>query len=167
MFNLDSRDYIYREFTATFRNKVDNFWRNVYDQCMHIKFSVIDQLPSDLATINNETLRIDYLMERISEEQWVSKLRKAYKKAHKNVELNHVLTMFKNVMNDIFLNLFYNIKNTDEMLVEKAQNEFILSTLKIREYTNEQIAKVNKRYESTSEAYFIPNDNIGVFLKLS
>ena len=67
------------------------------------------------------------------------------KKYEKNSHIVRILEMFIAVMNDLFINL---IENKNMIVFSQNVNNLI-------DYTNENITKINKRYKSNAQTYFI------------
>ena len=161
MYDPQSRDYIYREFNKAFNTHIDTkVWAGIYQRCLHY-FYLTNTLVSDVSNFDPEDIRIDYLLDKISEEEFEAKLQKKYKRVYHEVEIYNIHRMYLTVTNDIFLNLFHNVQSrkcTGQDTV--SQNEFIKSINVISTYTNEQIEKINKRYDSRSMTFYIINPTL-------
>ena len=135
-------------------------WAGIYQRCLHY-FYLTNTLVSDVSNFDPEDIRIDYLLDKISEEEFEAKLQKKYKRVYHEVEIYNIHRMYLTVTNDIFLNLFHNVQSrkcTGQDTV--SQNEFIKSINVISTYTNEQIEKINKRYDSRSMTFYIINPTL-------
>jgi hypothetical protein len=104
----------------------------------HITNTEIRNFPNTTGDIDNSYLRVQYLMNRITEKQLVSKLKQRTKKQEKDCEFNMILTMFTSTMSDLFGNIASgNSSNIPEYLVDMCE---------LRTYTNCQLAKIGERF---------------------
>ena len=115
-----------------------NHVRNAHRLIHHINIVELPRYPRVIGEANNSDLRLAYLMNRISEKQWVSNLKKRMKKQEKNCEFNMVLTMFTSTMVD----LFGNISECKEQDIPTH----IASIAELREYTNKALKKIGDSY---------------------
>jgi hypothetical protein len=104
----------------------------------HINMIELPRYPNTIGDLDNSSLRIDYLLNRITEKQWISKLKNKMKKQEKDGELNMVLTMFTTTMADLFGNILESDNNDIDLS--------IVSMFKLREYTNNSLKKIGVRY---------------------
>lgn len=88
--------------------------------------------------LNNEKLRISYLRNRISEEDFCIKLQREYKKYDKNKELHSIISMYISSVTDIVYRFidYYN-KN----IIESDLHN--LSNVKIKKYDKDEILELN------------------------
>ena len=84
-------------------------------------------------------LRVDYLLSKISEEEWRKKLGMLVKKNKLGQERYNVYDLYCNGTKDLFINLVHN----------KDIIQFKDSMLHLEQYANEQLTKINKKYGST------------------
>jgi hypothetical protein len=104
----------------------------------HINNVELPRYPYNVGEMDNSALRLDYLMGRISEKQWVCKLKTKMKRQEKNGEYNMVLSMFTQTMSDLFGNIM------DGETIDIPCN--IIAMTKLREYTNKSLKKIGIRY---------------------
>ena len=120
-------------------------WDEIYRYRFHIIDIVMRKLPMRVEVIDCSDLRVKYLLSELNEEEW----KKSYFRKMKQNEINHerykVLDMYCNVIKDNFLNLM-----TDCSLMT-----FLDACNKIEKYTNEQLEKINKKYNSKDKSYFL------------
>lgn len=105
----------------------------------HINNIELRFYPNNLGEMDNSTLRVDYLMKRIDEKQWISKIKAQMKKQEKNAEFHMVLVMFTTTLSD----LFGNIISTDDW---QDIPKFITGIHELRLYTNNALKKIGTRY---------------------
>ena len=103
-----------------------------------ITHNELPRYPHIIGEVDNSSLRVDYLMGRINEKQWISKLKSKMKKQEKNGEINMVLSMFTQTMSDIFGNITDG--KTDDVSIQIAAIGTLL------EYTNKSLRKIGLRY---------------------
>jgi hypothetical protein len=124
----------------------DNEWYEIYRHRLHIIATVMRSLPSRVEMVDCSDLRIGYLLSDYDEEKW----ERLYSAKMKKNEINHerykVLDMYCNVIKDNFLNLMA------EISIE-AFETFKDSCFHIEKYADEQLLKINKKYNSKSKAY--------------
>lgn len=127
------------------RAEIDFRIGDVHRLVLHINYVVVDHYPNEIGVVDNSKLRVDYLMGRITENQWVSKLKAKMKKQEKNSAFNQVLAMFTATMTDLFGNI-----------VAKHQNgkgneiaNIIANICVLRDYTNKALAKIGNQFGNT------------------
>ena len=104
----------------------------------HINLVEIPRYPNTLVEVDNSKLRLDYLMNRITEKQWVSKLKSQMKKKEKNGEYNMVLGMFTTTLSDLMGNIV-ECENHDVC-------RFVVAIGELRAYTNKALMRIGIRY---------------------
>jgi hypothetical protein len=87
---------------------------------------------------DNQDLRVKFLMNELTEEEFKSILQKREKKTNKYREIYDVLQMFIFTMTDIYNNLTVNLNDT----VKTFEND----TDSLRIFANTQLVKIEKRY---------------------
>lgn len=111
---------------------------NAYRLINHINAVEIVKYPNTVGETDNSQLRVDYLMNRISEKQFVSKLKTKMKKQEKDSETHLVLAMFTTTMSDLFGNIVSCKK--DDIYIH------IATIHELREYTNNSLKKIGLSY---------------------
>ena len=114
------------------------FATNAHMLINHINMVELPRYPNMIGEVDNSALRLDYLMGRITEKQWIARLKTKMKKQEKDGEFNMVLSMFTQTMSDLFGNI------TDGR-PENIPNH-IVAMIKLREYTNNSLKKIGIRY---------------------
>jgi hypothetical protein len=104
----------------------------------HINHVELPKFPNQLGEIDNSQLRVDYLLGKIDEKKWKSKLKAKMKKQEKDREISQVLSMYTQTLSDIF----WNINNANS----KEVKNYVDSCHKLREYTNEALTKIGHRF---------------------
>ena len=104
----------------------------------HIMFVEIFRYPNIVNEINNSQLRVSFLLNEITEAQFMSKIKQKMKKQEKDGAINMILTMFTTIMSD----LFGNIVNDKQNL-----RTYLNSMTKLREYTNTSLEKIGNRFK--------------------
>lgn len=89
---------------------------------------------------DTETLRINYMIGDLSEEVFKKELQKLEKARQKKNEINDIMTTYQNVTRDQLRSVVDNQRNLPE--IERICAEL----LTLREYINEQMVIVSKRY---------------------
>jgi hypothetical protein len=118
-------------------------------QCItHIQRHELQNIVEQIPLERNRVLRVRYLMNDISEDDFKVALQQREKKYLKNVDFQNIYQMFVNVGSDIFRQIvvFINKKNNCE---ERSnfinENKSILDNLIL--YFNENLKKIGKMYK--------------------
>jgi hypothetical protein len=106
----------------------------------HINHVVLLNYPNQPLGEDNTDLRIKYLMNELTDNAFISQLKKKEKKREKDLAINMVLTMFTGTLGDLFGN----------MLVIKPEeiNNLIIQMTELRKYVNENLEKVRRRFKN-------------------
>lgn len=120
-------------------------WDRIYRYRIHVMEVIMTSLPDRIDAIDTTRLRVEYLLSDVDKKQW----EKLYLMRIKKNEINHerykVFDMYCNVIKDIFLNLVQN----------KCIHTFRESCNSIKNYTNEQLEKINEKYGSKDNRWVI------------
>jgi hypothetical protein len=92
--------------------------------------------------MNNQTLRVQYLLHEISEEQMKVVLQKNEKAREKLRDRNNLIRMFADVVGDLFRQL---------ILKTISQQECLDNILSLREYTRNAFSIIHKRYSCSTD----------------
>ena len=146
-----------RDDPCGFQNRLPNFNRlvnklvNNYDQekvklirechrlIWHIRDYVLPRYPNNIGMDDNSDLRVRYLMNEISEEDWLKTLKIRQKKSEKSRETNLVITMLTESLTDIF-SLY--LRDDSPCIWKQIEN------LKI--YVNRQFLEIGRFNKSNS-----------------
>lgn len=110
----------------------------VFRYNIHIENIILDHNNND--EDDNEDLRFRYLKNDIDEERWRKLLAQREKKELKMKEYKQVMQMYSTVINDLLLQM--------SRMNSKEKKKTIKEIEKLKEYTNEQIDRVKKKYKS-------------------
>lgn len=123
-----------------------------YRNMLHIQEVTLRDLPTVMDNNSNRDLRIEYLMKKIDKEDFMKKLQKRDHDKTKFIEYRFIIEMYYNVSKDLLTKFIDDCSggySYSEKYSENAQ-KFIEEELKIREYSNESIEKLKKKYGSRS-----------------
>ena len=116
-------------------------WDELHRLANHIRYVMRDiPLEDEYDFVN---LRSDYLLSKISEEQWNKKFRMIVKRNKMNQDRYNVFDLYYNGMKDLFINLLH----------MKDIEQFRRSANELRNYSDEQLNKINKKYGSSDKKY--------------
>lgn len=104
----------------------------------HINHVELPRFPNQLGEVDNSQLRVDYLLGKIDEKRWKSKLKAKMKKQEKDREINQVLSMYTQTLSDLFGNI--------EQVKRKDVKQYVDSCHRLREYTNNALIKIGHRF---------------------
>ena len=89
-----------------------------------------------------QDLRIKYLLQSITEQDWISYIQRNEKRTEKNHAIVQVLRMFTTIMSDMFNNIL--TKDHDDIIIVWEDME------KLRKYTNDNLLKIHIRFNNTT-----------------
>lgn len=113
-------------------------WDNCHRMVNHIEQIEIRRYNTTFGIENNKDLRINFLLKRIDEQEWIRTLKARTKRNEKFIAIRQVLEMFVNVMKDLFNNY---VNNTDYNLAGEAES--------LRLYFNTEMRKIKNRFKNT------------------
>lgn len=120
-------------------------WSGWYDYLNHIRGFILPHEIRNYRDLDYSEYRIAYLNDELTEREWKKVLKMRMKKDELQMERFLILDMFCNVITDLFINL-----------MESCNLElFNDSCMKIFEYTNSQMEKLNKKFSSKDKRYFL------------
>jgi hypothetical protein len=122
----------------TLYSSLDSLITSIYRQVRHIKEVEMANLPTHLDNQSNMDLRIDFLLNKLTEDEFKSKLQRREKDRNKKLEYRDVLDMYVNVMQDLF----------NELVSTKNIVKFFDEENKIRSYVEDGISNINSKYGS-------------------
>lgn len=115
-----------------------------YTVLTHIKHYEMRNLPNNL-NIDYIDFRIDYLMDKITQDAWKKDLKALIKKNEKNHEIYQVYDLFCQVISE----------NFNVLIDDKDIDNFEENSNKIMEYCNNALININKKYKSVDKRFFI------------
>ncbi len=122
----------------TLYSSLDSLITSIYRQVRHIKEVEMANLPTHLDNQSNMDLRIDFLLNKLTEDEFKSKLQRREKDRNKKLEYRDVLDMYVNVMQDLF----------NELVSTKNIVKFFEEENKVRSYVEDGISNINSKYGS-------------------
>jgi hypothetical protein len=132
-----------------------NYIVELYRNILHIQEVTLPRLPTIMDNNSNLDLRIDYLMKKIDKEVFMKKLITREKDNTKMIEYRQIIEMYYNVTRDLINKLFTDLEYSqysqyNDKDIKKIISKFIDDEIKIKEYTNESIIKLKKKYGARS-----------------
>lgn len=116
---------------------------NIHRICNHIQLIEMPNYRVNVHT-DNLDLRVKYLMNEITEEQFKIDLQKKEKKLSKKKEIYDVLEMYIFTMVDLFRNLL------DENITLDKIDDWIIQVEKLQSFANTQFQKISNRYNNVA-----------------
>lgn len=123
----------------------------LFREVLHIQEVVLPRLPTIMDNNANIDLRIDYLMKKIDKENFMRKLISREKDNTKMIEYRQIVEMYYNVARDLINKLIVDLDNDFEFeQFQKIVYKFVENEKNIKEYANQSINKIKKKYGSRS-----------------
>jgi hypothetical protein len=120
---------------------------------VHVNLVTLRRLPREIDEISHRDLGIKYLTSDITEESWRTNVARREKNKDRYSHIYNILQTFLTVMNELFLNLMYEV--ADKINVEEKINLFTTSSTNLINYTNEEMEKINKIYKSHEKKHML------------
>ena len=124
----------------TFYNRRIDQISNIVQRTIHIREIELPRWENADRINNNLDLRIFYMRNKISKEEFKATIQKRNKIAERNTEYTNILRMYVNCMGDLIYRIEDNIDVYKEVLAEMHE---------LRKYTNEHMAKIFVCYGSS------------------
>ena len=122
---------------------------HIYQLVMHIRHVEIHSYDRQPLT-GNQDLRLQYLMNELTEEKWRHTLGIRFKKSKKNTDILGLLNMFMNAASSIFNNIVYHsISNTTPTQKMNSYQIEKSSFGNLRNYYNEEMHKISIKCNNT------------------
>ncbi len=125
-------------------------WSDCYRMIEHIRHVVLPHYPATIDLQDNADLRVRFLMNEISEKEWLKRLRIRQKKSEKNREIFQILEMFITSLADLFV-----------LFVRREIKNIGAQAINLRYYVNNNLQKISSNYNN---AVPIINDDWSVQL---
>jgi hypothetical protein len=111
---------------------------SIYRNVIHLREIVLRNLPTQIDNLSNQDFRIEYLMQKIDKEEFKKKLQRREKDREKKLEYRQILETYCDIVQDFLtrLSLTFELKT------------FIMEEKNVREYSENAIEKMNKKYNS-------------------
>lgn len=123
----------------------------ICESIIHFRYVELVRFPAD-RVLNNQDLRIDYLRNKISEENFKIQIQRLDKKHQKNREIHNIFTILNNTVTDILYRFESEVRSANfytRSIEEKQSTIDILNEIdRIREYVNECLLDISKTYGS-------------------
>jgi hypothetical protein len=140
------------ELRRTLHDFPSKSWVGWYDYLNHVRWFL---LPNDVRQFRNpdySDYRIAYLNNDITMEYWKKILKMKMKKDEMMMERYLILDMYCNVFSDLFINL----------QMEMNLETFGANAIQIFTYTNEQMTKLNKKYNSKDTRFYLDRNHLSI-----
>ena len=113
---------------------------NLHRLIGHISAVEINNYPRVVGNMDNSDLRVNYLMDKITEKRFKSTLKARMKKNEKNNEFRNVLEMFTATLVDMLGNI---CEGDEDTVIHNITNFESL-----RQYTNDTLKNIGERYKN-------------------
>lgn len=135
--------YALRDFVNKIKNHDDfvDWLYRLHRICSHTQRVELPRYHVQYEVNNNQELRIMYLMNDITEEQFKRRLQQVEKDNHKKREIYMVLEMYIHTMIDLFRNLI-----SERKLYEDSLNHWRKEVENLQKYANRYFEKISQRY---------------------
>ena len=123
----------------------------ICEAIIHFRYVELVRFPAD-RVLNNQDLRIDYLRNKISEDNFKIQIQRLDKKHQKNREIHNVFTILYNTVTDILYRFDNEVRSGTFYMRSADEKQLTIDILKevdcIREYVNECLLDISKTYGS-------------------
>lgn len=130
---------------------VINKLTRICEAIIHFRYVELVRFPAD-RVLNNQDLRIDYLRNKISEDNFKIQIQRLDKKHQKNREIHNVFTILYNTVTDILYRFDNEVRSGTFYMRSADEKQLTIDILKevdcIREYVNECLLDISKTYGS-------------------
>lgn len=131
--------------------EINHVWRHILTICQSIIHNRLVELPKFIPDIitDNESLRIKYLRNQITEAQFKFQLQKKEKASQKNREISNVLGMFCTTSTEIMFRLMHElsiITPTDLCMSDKIIRSFLKEFINLKKYTDNCFKTISTVY---------------------
>lgn len=124
---------------------------DLFREVLHIQEVVLHQLPTIMDNNTNIDLRIEYLTKKIDKDTFMRKLISREKEKTKMIEYRQIVEMYYNIVKDLINKLTVDLDNDFEF--EQYRDivyKFVENEKNIKDYANQSIEKLKKKYGSRS-----------------
>lgn len=116
---------------------------NAHRMVGHVNALIQDRYPNRMEMNDNMDLRVEFLIGKLTESNWVKELKKREKRREKNRAINLVLTMLTVSVTDLINNI---------ITVERSQRpEILVQMVRLRDYVNIELKKIGDRFNNKVE----------------
>lgn len=125
----------------------------MYRRVNHIRMVYLRNAPTPFDNVTHRDLRIQYLLQQITEDEFKDKLQRREKERSKNMEEREILEMYCNVTQDLLQDLYrhgeVHLPTTDQRVWSgEMANLVIEQELSVRRMSIEAYEKMNRKYQS-------------------
>lgn len=138
---------IQKKYSGTRNSALSNIVMKTCRNTVHLRHVVQPQYDVDFLRAN-EHLRVRYLMQEISEEQFKSAIQKNDKKFQRNLELRNVFDLVYHAIVDIVYRMHEELKRDNDIIPMKVEIYTIVK------YANQHLAEISDTYGSTIVHHF-------------
>ena len=121
--------------------ETQNTFRLIHRIVSHIEQVEIHYYPRTMGVLDNQDLRVKYMLRELSDDKWKRLLKQREKKQEKNHAIYQVLSMFVTINTDIFNRL---LQTKEQEKIYKIFEEMCT----LREYANKNLFKIYQRFEN-------------------
>lgn len=111
-------------------------YTSIHRLVVHIQGVTLRYYPYRLNMVDGSDLRVAYLRNRLTDERWLSALKKRQKEMEKNRAVHNILELFYVTLTDIF-NMY---------ITENRMDDPDTACREIRQYCNRELSKVRSTY---------------------
>ena len=134
-------DLYLTDITRPKEHQLDNafpFWRKCHRAVVHFERWVLLDYPMPEGIRDHKDLRIRYLLDTLSEKNWIKELKKRQKLSEKCQEVHNVLDLFITSMRDLFQRWL-----TETFDIQKE-------AWTLRDYVNTHLMNISERYNNVT-----------------
>lgn len=129
---------------------------DIYRAINHIRHVILPSLPGPFDNVTNQDLRVQFLLNQVTEDEFKVKLQRREKDRNKRLEQRTILETYCNVVQDLFTKLYtegvnylpYASVQATRFWSEKDAEVFIKEERDVRMFTREAYQKLNAKYDS-------------------
>lgn len=156
---IESREKQYHEVFSNTMNQLAEFpivillkklkiLENIIQRTIHIRQYELPRWNNPDRLANNEYLRVKFMRNLISEEEFKKEIQIKDKALQKNTDFSNILRMYISCITDLFYRLYENTDQYDEIIKEMHE---------LRKYTNTCMENMFKVYSSTMKHHIDDN----------
>ena len=124
----------------------------MYRRVNHLRMVHLLRAPTPFDNVTNRDLRIQYLLQQISEEEFKDKLQRREKERSKSIEAREILDMYCNIIQDLLQDLYRHGAVQNEQGMQQWSGEMATMVMEqeetVRKMSIEAYEKMNHKYQS-------------------
>lgn len=129
---------------------IQNTFQHIHQAINHIQCTLLRRNNNQIYDRLNLQLRIKYLLNEISEEEWKKSLQINEKELSKKTDFNNIYQMFVDIGIDFFVLIISTLSNNNNsgkfVIIEEFLNNQMIIIKNLVEYFNTNLEKIGKRY---------------------